>query len=127
MDDGPATLNDTKAAAERPLADDLRQLVDDGRRLAEAELTYQKSRALYAGSQAKGIALLVVLALSLVFFALMALTIGLVIGLAPLLSTLGATGAVVGGLIVIALLCGLVALARWRGMNRVLREHEGDQ
>jgi uncharacterized membrane protein YqjE len=127
MDDTPATLTESKPAAERPLTDDLRQLLDDGRRLAEAELAYQKSRALYVGSQAKGIALLVVLALSLAFFALMALTIGLVIGLAPTLGALGATAAVVGGLVLIALLCALIGVSRWRGMNRVLKQHEGEQ
>ncbi len=126
MDDESAPLVETKPAAERPLTDDLRQLLDDGRRLAEAELAYQKSRALYAGAQAKGIALLVLLAVSLAFFALMALTIGLVIGLAPMLTTLGATLAVVFGFVLIALLCALIAVSRWRGMNRVLNEHEGN-
>jgi uncharacterized membrane protein YqjE len=125
MDDGTATLTETADAAERPLADDLRQLVNDGRRLAEAELAYQKSRARYAGAQARGIALLTVLALSLVFFALMALTVGLVIGLAPVLGSLGATGAVFAGLVLFALLCAGLALSRWRGMTRVLSEHEG--
>jgi hypothetical protein len=50
-----------------------------------------------------------------------------VIGLAPMLTTLGATGAVAGGMVLIALLCALIALLRLRGMKRVLNEHEGEK
>ena len=55
--------------AERSLVDDVRQLVGDGRTLLEAELAYQKSRALVAGQAAKSVAGWGALALALLFFA----------------------------------------------------------
>lgn len=107
-------------ASERSLSDDLRQLVDDARAVAQAEVEYQKSRAAFAGQEARGIALLAVLAAVLAFFALMALTVGLVIALIPLLTAWGATAAVTGGLLIIAGLCGLGAARRWRRTRTLL-------
>ena len=54
------------------------------------------------------------LALVLAFFALVALTVGLVIALTPMIGALGATLAVFGGLLVIALVCGLAAASQER-------------
>ncbi len=108
------------AAAERSLAQDLRQLVDDGRALAEAELAYQKSRAALAGSHARTIAILAGLAAALMFCALLALTVGLVWSLTPLLTAWGATGAVAGGLLLAGLACAFAAGASWRRMARRL-------
>ena len=59
----PPLIDET--AAERSLIEDVRQLVDDGRTLVEAELAYQKSRAVIAGMAAKSIAGWVLLALAL--------------------------------------------------------------
>lgn len=101
-------------AAERSLVGDVRQLVEDGRTLLEAELAYHKSRAAVAGKAARGVAGWGALALALVFFALMALTIGLVLTLAPLIGPLGATVVVVVVLLVAAGLCGLTASRRWK-------------
>ena len=89
----PSRAGQLDDARERSLAEDLRQLIDDGRALAEAELAYRKSCAALAGKGAKGIAIFGALAAALVFFALMALTVGLVIALTPLLTALGAAGA----------------------------------
>jgi len=107
---------------ERSLIDDLRQLAADARALAEAEAAYQKSRAAFAGEQAKWIAILGLLGAVLFFFALMALTVGLVIALVPLLTAWGATAAVFGGLLLLAGLCAMLAAGRWKHMNRVLRD-----
>lgn len=107
-------------AAERSLVDDVRELVADGRTLLEAELAYQKSRAALAGRTAKSMAGWIALALSLVFFALMALVMGLLLILAPLIGGLGATLAVVLGLLGAAGLSGWVAARRWQAMSRRL-------
>lgn len=125
MDDqlSPLVL-DRDNARERSLAGDLRQLIDDGRALAEAELAYQKSRAALAGTGAKGVAIAGALAAALVFFALMALTVGLVIALTPLLTALGAAGAVFAGLLLAALVCARIASARWRRLARALTDRE---
>lgn len=122
MDDPVSTSTAHADPAERSLADDLRQLADDARTLAQAELAYQKSRAAFAGQEAKGIALLGVLAAILVFFSLMALTVGLVIALAPILTAWGATAAVFGGLLLAAMLCALLAASRWKRMMTLLSD-----
>jgi len=111
-------------AAERSLIDDVRDLVADGRTLLEAELAYQKSRAAIAGRTAKSMAGWIALALSLAFFALMALVIGVLLTLAPLVGPLGATALVVLALLAGAALSGLAALRRWKAMSRRLAEDE---
>jgi Putative Actinobacterial Holin-X, holin superfamily III len=110
------------ATSHATLGDDLRQLIDDGRALAAAELAWQKSRAAYAGKQAGGIAVLGLLAAALVFCALMALTFGLVLALTPLLSAWGAMGAVVAGLLLAALIAGGMAAGRWRRVASTIAE-----
>ena len=111
-------------AAERSLVDDVRELVTDGRTLLEAELAYQKSRAALAGRTAKSMAGWIALALSLVFFALMALVMGLILILTPLIGALGATLAVVAALLIAAGLSGWVAARRWQAMARRLAEDD---
>lgn len=110
--------------AERSLVEDVRALVEDGRTLLEAELAYQKSRAALAGRTAKSMAGWIALALSLVFFALMALVMGLVLALATLIGPLGATLVVVAALLVAAGLAGWAAVRRWQAMSRRLSEDE---
>ena len=111
-DEQPPLIEDD--AAERSLVADVRQLVEDGRTLLEAELTYQKSRALVAGQAARAVAGWGALALALVFFALMALVMGLVLALVPLLGALGATAIVVLALLGLAGLSAMVASRRWK-------------
>lgn len=121
----PPLVNDTTAdPAERSLVDDVRELVTDGRTLLEAELAYQKSRAALAGRTAKSMAGWIALALSLVFFALMALVMGLILILTPLIGALGATLAVVAALLIAAGLSGWIAARRWQAMSRRLAEDE---
>ena len=112
------------AARQRRLDDDLRSLVDRGLALAGAEVELQKARATYAAGKAKTIAVLGGLALAFAFFALVALTVGLVITLTPVLGALGATFAVFGGLVIIALICGLAAMGQWKRMLRALSNQE---
>ena len=120
----PLTNEEPVDAAERSLVDDVRDLVSDGRTLLEAELAYQKSRAALAGRTAKSMAGWIALALSLVFFALMALVMGLLLILAPLIGGLGATLLVVPGLLAAAGLSGWVAARRWQAMSRRLAEDD---
>lgn len=123
----PLIAKEQAAAAERSLVDDVRQLVDDGRTLLEAELAYQKSRAAVAGAGARGIAGWGALALALVFFALMALVMGLLLALTPLLGGWGAMLLVVLGLLVSAGLSGWAAARRWKRMTALLAEQESAQ
>lgn len=109
-------------AAERSLVEDVRQLVDDGRTLVEAELAYQKSRAVVAGMAAKSIAGWVVLGLALLFFALMALVLGLILVLAQAIGAAAATLVVVLGLLAMGALSGMVALRRWKRASALLSD-----
>lgn len=109
-----------EAARHRPLEDDLRTLVDRGVAFAKAEAAFQQARAGYAAARIKWIAVLGGLALVLAFFALVALTVGLVIGLTPILGALGATAAVFAGLLVAALIVALLAMGQWRSMTAAL-------
>jgi hypothetical protein len=121
-DDQPPLI--TEDAAERSLVDDVRQLANDGRTLLEAELAYQKSRALVAGQAAKGVAGWGALALAMVFFALMALVLGLVLVLAEAIGALWATLAAFLGLLGIAALCGWIAMRRWQRASAQLSDAE---
>lgn len=122
-DSEPPLIKDSPSdAAERSLVDDVRQLANDGRTLLEAELAYQKSRAAVAGQGAKGVAGWGALALVLVLFALMALTFGLVLGLASLVGPWWATLIAVLLLLGAAGLSALVAARRWSAMSRLLSD-----
>ncbi|MCB2061821.1 MAG: phage holin family protein [Novosphingobium sp.] len=118
----PSIAETLSEARERSLPEDLRQLAEDARALAEAEFAYQKSRAAFAGQETKRIATLGLLAAVLAFFALMALTFGLVLALTPPLTAWGATAVVVGGLFLLSALSGLLAAGRWRRMTVTLSD-----
>ncbi|HQV02839.1 MULTISPECIES: phage holin family protein [unclassified Novosphingobium] len=121
-DESPPLIEED--AAERSLVADVRQLVEDGRTLLEAELAYQKSRAMVAGQAAKGVAGWMALALALLFFALMALVLGLILTLVPALGAIWATVAVVLGLLAMGALSGWVAVRRWQRAAALMAEPE---
>jgi hypothetical protein len=120
----PPLIKPTDSEPAQPsLRDDLRQLVADGRTLLEAELAYQKSRAVVAGQGAKGVAGWGLLALALVFFTLMALVMGLLLALEPVLGGWGAMA------LVVLVLLGATGLSAWlasRSWQRAAR-HLADQ
>lgn len=102
------------------LIDSLRDLVEDGQTLVQAELAYQQSRAIYAWGRTKGIAALVILGLAFGSFMLLALVVGLLLALATVLGVWGALAAVAGGLGLLAALCLGLAVMRFRRMRGVL-------
>ena len=112
----PLIVEPDETNADRSLVDDVRQMVDDGRVLLEAELAHQKSRAAAAGAGIKGIAGWAALALALVFFTLMALVMGLLLALTQLVGGWGAMALVVLGLLLAAGLSGWAAARRWKAM-----------
>lgn len=81
------------------LRDEVSTLVEDARTYAEAELAFQKTRASLAGRHSARALGLLVLALVLFHIALIALAVGVVIALAPLVSIWGAIAIVVGVLL----------------------------
>lgn len=116
----------TPDAADHPtLPEDLRDLVGKGHKYALAELAFQKSRVAYAGSQARTVALLAVSAAVLVFFAVMALVVGAVIALAPVIGGWPATAVVTLTLLVVAFLFLLTAKSRWKRTMTLVADDRG--
>lgn len=102
------------------LVADVRQLAADAKTLAEAELAYQASRAKVAGSAARNMALFGVAAFVLAFFALGALTVGLLLALTPLVTAWGATAIVVGLLALGALACVMAVMATLKRLRAAI-------
>ena len=96
------------------------ELIDDGQTLLEAELDYQRKRVNYGLARSKGIVGLILLGLALLFFALMALIVGLLLALTPLLTAWGALGAVFGGIVLAAALSFLYAVLKFRKAKAVI-------
>lgn len=124
MDDAspPLIKPSASGAAERSLVEDIKLLASDGRTLLEAELVYQKSRAAVAGAGAKGIAGWAALALALVFFALMALVVGVLFGIAKFIGIWEATAVTVALFLLAAGLSGLAAQRRWKRVSEALSD-----
>ena len=87
--------------ADSSIGDLFGRLVDDGRTLVRAEVDLYKELALYRAGKAKTGAIALVAGGLLAFAGLIALLVGVVIGLAPLV------GPVAGGLIVFAIAGGV--------------------
>ncbi|MEL7197036.1 MAG: phage holin family protein [Pseudomonadota bacterium] len=97
-----------------PLFDDsisgeIATLIDDGRNYAQAEIAFQKIRAKLAGKHIAIALACAIVAIVLLHIAFLALAVGLVIALAPLVTIWGAIGIVVGALIVLVIVLGLFA------------------
>ena len=100
------------------LTDDLTALFEDGKTYAEAELQYQKSRAAYSANRIKYALVYGAGAFAILHMALIGLTVGAVIALAPLvgpwLATLIVVGLLVlGGVILLRKLKGKIDDVRW--------------
>lgn len=89
------------------LGDDLLSLFEDGKTYAEAELAYQKSRAGYTANRLKSAVAIGLGAFGVLHLALIALTVGVVMALIPVVGPWFATAIVTIVLIAI----GLVLLA----------------
>lgn len=113
----PAPARDAKGEepdAFAALKDDVAALVEDARTYAAAEIAFQKTRAGLAGKSAARVALSLLLALVLLNLALIALAVGAVIALAPLVTIWGAIAIVVGVLLAGVALLLLRAAAEGR-------------
>ena len=99
------------------MAAEVRALAEEARAYALDELAFQKARASHAGKGIKGIAVFGVLALVLVYFALMALVMGLVIALGT--TELGPWGAAITGFAALLVLAGVCALIARSNLTRL--------
>ena len=83
--------------------EDIDALIADGKTYLEAEFTYQKTRAGFAANRLKWTAIYGAAAFGLLHLALIALTVGVVIALVPLVGPWTATALVVATLLLGAL------------------------
>lgn len=111
--------------AEESLLGGARALLEDGQTLLTAELEFQKARAGFVLGRAKGILVLAGLALALLFFALMALVVGLLLALAPLIGPWGALAVVFLGLLALTGLSVLGVVRRIGAITRALKGKGG--
>lgn len=103
------------------LRDNITSLFDDARTYAEAEIAFQRTRAELAGKAAGRALLLLVLAVVLLHIALIALAVGAVIALAPLVSIWGAIAIVVGILLVGVVTLAFIALGDGKTLAAMFR------
>ena len=110
----------------RSLIDDIGDLVGDAQTWFDAELGYQKVRAAFVGANLKQALALGLAAVLLILVAVMGLTFGLILALAPLVSAWGATAIVAGVLLLAALLCGRSASKAGRAAIAAIREQDDE-
>jgi len=110
------------APVEPSLADDVKALVEDGKTYLEAELQFQKSRAAFALDRGKSGAVYGLGAAAVLHLALIALVVGAIFALTPLITAWGATAVVVGVLLIAAILLGLAAKRRFARLTSAIRE-----
>lgn len=110
--DSGKDVSESASNFEESLVEELAALYDDGKTYAEAELAFQKARAGLAG-RSIGVALgLGIVAIILLHIAFLALAVGLVIALEPLVSIWGAIAIVVGGIFLLVGLLGYGAYSK---------------
>lgn len=97
------------------------RLANDARAYMEAEGERQKLRASLITAGVRDAAILIVIAITLGTGTIVALLVGLIIALAPILTAIGAIGAVLGSALVIAFILLLLARARIARMKRDIR------
>ncbi|MDE1915963.1 MAG: phage holin family protein [Sphingomonadales bacterium] len=102
------------------LTSEIESLIAAVRAAISSEVAFQRARAVLASKLAGRIAGLAALALALVFFFLMALVVGLLLALAPLLGTWQALGIVVAGLVLCLMLAVWGAMRGWKKLKRIL-------
>lgn len=125
--DAPPPLADSEAGETRSLVNDIEDLLVDARTWAEAEFTYQKTRAGFVAACLQGALGFAAVGAVLALVALIALAVGVTIALLPLVGPWGATGIVVSVLVLVVILLLRAAARRWREMMAAIREdREGE-
>ncbi|MEM7664576.1 MAG: phage holin family protein [Pseudomonadota bacterium] len=124
-DDGEQTPDEP--VFDESLTDEIAALIDGGRTYATAEIEFQKTRAALAGRSVGFAAGFVVLALILLHIALLALAVGLVMALEPLVTIWGAIAIVVGVLLLGVGLLVHRAAAHGKLLGKLFSDTEADR
>lgn len=123
--DGRGDPGRDSASADTPGADDsvgaaFSRLYEDARAYASAEAERQKLRVAIVATGVRNAVLLAAVALMLLFAAIVALLVGCIQALVPVIGPALATLVVVGGGIVVAALLLLLALRSIRAMKQAI-------
>ncbi|WP_284125347.1 phage holin family protein [Parerythrobacter aestuarii] len=109
------------------LADDVSALIEDGKTYLDAEIAYQKTRASYAGEQARQGLVLGLGALAFLHLALIGLVVGLIIALEPFLTAFGSLAAVVGTLLIGVAVFAMLASRRFKALGSAFKSETDEQ
>lgn len=106
----------------RSLVDDIEDLLVDALTWLDAEFAYQKTRAGFVAGSLKAALGLVFAAAIVLLVAFIGLTVGSILALVPVVGAIGATGIVVGILLLACALMLGAAARRWRDVTAAVRE-----
>ncbi|MDF1834789.1 MAG: phage holin family protein [Alteraurantiacibacter sp. bin_em_oilr2.035] len=121
-----AAPEDADRAAKRSLFDDFEALFDDARTYVDAELSYQKSRAGFVADRLKKAVAFGLVGAYFGVLATVALAVGLIIALTPLITAWGATALVVIALLLIAFLLIRRARQAWNELSGAMNSTEDE-
>jgi ABC-type multidrug transport system fused ATPase/permease subunit len=108
----PEPETQEEALARQPIGELIRTLVTDGRAFASAQGERYKAQASFIAANVRDIAIFGALALFLLFGLIVALLVGLILALSPLLGAWGALGTVMAGALIAIAILGLFILSR---------------
>lgn len=97
-------------------------LLEDGRTYLEAELAFQRSRAIFTASESKRGIFTLLATFAFLHAALIALVVGGLLALVPVLGGWGAMLAVTLGLVGAAVITGLITRRRFGRISRLFRD-----
>ena len=125
----PETVSEHETPAPPPVYDEsiveeLGAVIDDAKLYATAELAFQKTRAKLLGKNVGIAAGAVVLAVILLHVSVIALAVGLVLALEPLVTIWGAIAIVVGVMLLGVGILGYVAVSRGRTIGEMFASDE---
>ncbi|MEO9463091.1 MAG: phage holin family protein [Marinomonas sp.] len=107
-----------------PLKEEIAALVEDGKIYAEAEFAFQKTRLSFAADRGKSALILGVLAFGFVHLMLIALVVGSIIALAPMVGGWAAMGIVVGVLLLATIIFGLIIRSKIKDVTRAFAKSD---
>ena len=107
-------LTREQPAADESIASLVSRVVQDAEHVARSEIELQKLKLLAKLDEAKLGVILVVVALMIASLALTALVVGALLSLQPVVGAIWATVIVVGALLLVAGLCGWLAVRQFK-------------
>ncbi len=107
-----------------PLKEEIAALVEDGKIYAEAELAFQKTRLSFAADRGKSALILGVLAFGFAHLMLIALVVGSMIALAPMVGGWAAMGIVVGTLLLAIIIFGLIIRSKIKDVTQAFAKSD---